>query len=206
MRQPAAAALKLGRSHHQTARSHGQDGVTSASGEGGTRHSDSGVRVQTAPGRWRVSPALAGMAVWSTQLFTFCPQTEWDRKTLLKHHFSLTEARQNGISEPQADETVWWALGKTWCSQLFKDLKYISETGWCDPGLGWEGGSRSIFTNTSGHYKRWGGGRLPPVTPTLLVTRSLTLTLPALPLVARPAGALVGGGCVLTQGIDVAVI
>lgn len=32
------------------------------------------------------------------------------------------------------------------------------------------------------------------------------LTLPALPLVARPAGAFVGGGCVLTQGIDVAVI
>lgn len=32
------------------------------------------------------------------------------------------------------------------------------------------------------------------------------LTLPALPLVARFAGALVGGGCVLTQGICMAVI
>lgn len=166
-------------------------------------HSDSRVRVQAAPGRWGISPALAGMAVWSTQLFTFCPQTEWDQKTLLKHHFSFAEARQKGISEPEADETVWSALGKTWCSQFFKDLKYISENGWCDPGLGWERGSRSISTNTSGHYKRWG---LPLVAPTLLVTGSLTLTLPALPLVARPAGAFVGGGCVLTQGIDVAVI
>lgn len=32
------------------------------------------------------------------------------------------------------------------------------------------------------------------------------LTLPALPLVARLAGALVGGGCVLTQGVSMAVI
>lgn len=32
------------------------------------------------------------------------------------------------------------------------------------------------------------------------------LTLPALPLVARLAGTLVGGDCVLTQGVGVAVI
>ena len=69
-------------------------------------HSDSRVRIHAAPGRWRISPALAGMAVWSTQLFTFCPQTEWDRKTLLKHHFSFAEDRQKGISEPEADEAM----------------------------------------------------------------------------------------------------
>lgn len=40
----------------------------------------------------------------------------------------------------------------------------------------------------------------------LVFTFINVLTLPALPLVARLAGALVGGECVLTQGIGVAVI
>lgn len=40
----------------------------------------------------------------------------------------------------------------------------------------------------------------------LVFTFINVLTLPALPLVARLAGALVGGECVLTQGIRVAVI
>jgi hypothetical protein len=48
-------------------------------------------------------------------------------------------------------------------------------------------------------------GSFPAGSPTM-VPKSLTFTLPALPLVARLAGALVGGGCVLTQGISMAVI
>lgn len=65
---------------------------------------------------------------------------------------------------------------------------------------------RSTFTNTSGHYKSRGGGQLPRLAHLPLVPKSLTLTLPALPLEARLAGALVGGECVLTEGIGVAVI
>lgn len=45
-----------------------------------------------------------------------------------------------------------------------------------------------------------------PAGPPTTAPETLTLTLPALPLVARLAGALVGGECVLTQSIGVAVV
>lgn len=67
-------------------------------------------------------------------------------------------------------------------------------------------GRGSTFTHTRSLYKSRAGGGLPPLAHPPLVPKSLTLTLPALPLVARFAGALVGGECVLTQGIGVAVI